>query len=156
LGDLNNVTNKTNKQPAFMDRDDYCSIFSTFTVSNTQQTAAASMGEGVAVLTDEKTSYFLVDFLVVARAAEVATLAAVSCEISLIHPHLNVCLQSLCTDTNEVAGCSKPLAKNSSSQKTKRFVQNSILMSSNKCASLLASSNLVSKFLKCTSLISLH
>ncbi len=60
-----------------MDRDDYCSIFSTFTVSNAQQTAAASMGEGGAVLTDEKTSYFLV-----ARAAEVATLAAVSCEIS--------------------------------------------------------------------------
>jgi hypothetical protein len=51
-------------------------------------------------------------------------------------------------DTNEAAGCSKPLAKNSSSQKTEKFVQNSILMSSNKCASLLASSNLVSKFKK--------
>jgi hypothetical protein len=59
------ITNKTNKQPSFMDRDDYCSISSTFTVSNTQQTAAASMGEGGAVLTDEKTCYFLVDFLVV-------------------------------------------------------------------------------------------
>jgi hypothetical protein len=35
-------------------------------------------------------------------------------------------------------------------------VQNSILMSSNKCASLLASSNLVWNFFKCTSLISLH
>ncbi len=84
------------------------------------------------------------------------TLAAVSCEISLIHPYLNVRLQSLCMDTNEAAGCSKPLAKNSSSQKTKKFVPNSILMSSNKCASLLASSNLVSKFKKCASLISLH
>jgi hypothetical protein len=51
-------------------------------------------------------------------------------------------------DTNEAAGCSKSLAKNSSSQKTEKFVQNSILMSSNKCASLLVSSNLVSKFKK--------
>jgi hypothetical protein len=101
-----------------MDRDDYCCISSTFTVSNTQQTAAASMGEGEAVLTDEKTSYFLVDSLLVARAAEVATLMAVSCEISLIHPHLNVHLQSFCMDTNEAAGCSKPLTKNSSSQKS--------------------------------------
>ncbi len=101
-----------------MDRDDHCSISSTFTVSNTQQTAAASMGEGEAALTDQKTSYFLVDSLLVARAAEVATLTAVSCEISLIHPHLNVRLQSSCMDTNEAAGCSKPLAKNSSSQKS--------------------------------------
>jgi hypothetical protein len=76
------------------------------------------MGDRGAVLTDEKTSYFLVDFLLVAGAAEVATLMAVSCEISLIHPHLNVCLQSFCMDTNEAAGCSKPLAKNSSSQKS--------------------------------------
>ncbi len=77
MRDLNIVTNKTNKLPSFMDRDDYCSISSTLTVSNTQQTAAASKGEG-AMLTDEKTSYFLVDFLLVARAAEVATLTAVS------------------------------------------------------------------------------
>jgi hypothetical protein len=75
LGDLNNMTNITNKLPSFMDRDDYCSISSTFTVCNTHQTAAASMGEGGAVLTDEKTCYFLVDFLLVARAAEVVTLA---------------------------------------------------------------------------------